>query len=109
MTNEELRAKVQAIASAANRLSQEVTQLLVYVETTQPAVEDKPAKVATPKAAPAKTLKLEDVRAVLTTLSSTKGASAVKALLKDYGAEKLSDIAAQDYPELLAKAQEMSQ
>ena len=44
---------------------------------------------------------------MLTTLSSNKGASAVKALLKDFGAEKLSDIAAQDYPELLAKAEEM--
>lgn len=97
MTNEELAAELAAIAGRlgdiANRLS----------APRQAQAEATPA----PKAEKPKALKLEDVRAVLTTLSSNKGASAVKALLKDFGAEKLSDIAVQDYPELLAKAEEM--
>ena len=99
MTNEELLAKVQALAVAANRLSHDITQLLVSVETNKASVADKAAKAEPPK--------MEDVRAVLTKLSSDKGAVAVKTLLKDFGATKLSDIAAQDYAELLAKAEEM--
>ena len=97
MTNEETIERIRHLAGEIIALTDRVSA----PREPAPAVENKPAK--------AKTLKLEDVRAVLTTLSSTKGASAVKALLKDYGAEKLSDIAAQDYTELLAKAQEMSQ
>lgn len=58
---------------------------------------------------PTKPITLEEVRAKLTALSGSKGGAAVKALLKDFGADKLSDIAAQDYGELLAKAEEMGQ
>jgi hypothetical protein len=60
-----------------------------------------------PTPAPAKPITLEQVRAALTQLASDKGAAQVKTLLKDFGADKLSDIAAQDFAELLAKAEEM--
>ena len=109
MTYKELADRIHAIEMTVEKAHEDLSALLVAVEKMEkaekaPAEEPAPA----PKAEP-KPIKLEDVRAVLTTLSSNKGASAVKALLKDYGAEKLSDIAAQDYAELLAKAQEMSQ
>lgn len=46
----------------------------------------------------------EELRAALTKLASVKGSAAAKALLKDFGADKFSDIAAQDYGEVLAAA-----
>lgn len=97
MTNEEVIERIRHLAGEVIALTDRLSA------PREPLVE------TAPKAEKPKTLKLEDVRAVLTTLSSNKGASAVKALLKDFGAEKLSDIAVQDYPELLAKAQEMGQ
>lgn len=95
MTNEETIERIRALAGEIIALTDRLSA------PREPLVE------AAPKTEKPKALKLEDVRAVLTTLSSNKGASAVKALLKDFGAEKLSDIATQDYPELLAKAEEM--
>lgn len=110
MTYQELADRIHAIEMTVEKAHEDLTALLVAVEKMEKAEkqakgEPAPATLKTE----AKPLKLEDVRAVLTTLSSNKGAAAVKQLLKDFGAEKLSDIAAQDYPELLAKAQEMGQ
>lgn len=108
MTYQELADRIHAIEMTVEKAHEDLTALLVAVEKMETAEEETKAETpAKPKAD--KPLKLEDVRAVLTTLSSNKGASAVKQLLKDFGAEKLSDIAVQDYPELLAKAQEMGQ
>jgi chemotaxis response regulator CheB len=92
-----MRVQLNDIAKALRQIADQIEEA---------AGERKPAGKP-PVETTAKPVKLEDVRAVLTTLSSSQGAAAVKALLKDFGAEKLSDIAAQDYPELLAKAQEM--
>lgn len=73
------------------------------------ALLDEPVAAPAEKKTEAKPITVEDVRAALTRLAGDKGAAAVKALLKDFGAQKLSDIAVQDYPELLAKAEEMGQ
>lgn len=97
MTNEETVERIRALAG-------EIIAMTDRLSAPREPLVEAPDK---PKAN--KPLKLEDVRAVLTQLASTKGADAAKALLKDFGAAKLTDIAAQDYPELLAKAQEMSQ
>lgn len=91
MKNEEIAAEIAAIAGRLGDIA-----LLLSAP-------------AQPKVAPTKPITLEEVRAKLTALSGSKGGAAVKALLKDFGADKLSDIAAQDYGELLAKAEEMGQ
>lgn len=133
MTYQELADRIHAIEMTVEKAHEDLTALLVAVEKMEKAEKaaktivelDANAKAATraanegvknpqmeayaAAAAATKPLKLEDVRAVLTTLSSNKGAAAVKQLLKDFGADKLSDIAVQDYPELLAKAEEMGQ
>ena len=49
--------------------------------------------------------KLEDVRAVLAEISRTGKTTEMKALLKTFNANKLSDIPAERYPELLAAAE----
>lgn len=101
MTNEEM---IERIRSLANSI---LNTLDAHDAQTPPAPE--PAAVEKPKAEKkAKPLTLEDVRAKLTSLAGNRGGALVKALLKDFGAEKLSDIAAQDYPELLAKAEELA-
>lgn len=114
MTYEELADRIHAIEMTVEKAHEDLSALLVAIEKMEK--DEKAAKAfvetkAEEKAAakPAKPVKLEDVRAVLTTLSSNKGASAVKALLAEFDAMKLSDIAAQDYPELLDKAKEMGQ
>lgn len=101
MTNEEM---IERIRSLANSI---LNTLDALDARTPPAPA--PAAVEKRKAEKkAKPLTLEDVRAKLTSLAGNKGGALVKALLKDFGAEKLSDIAAQDYPELLAKAEELA-
>lgn len=96
MRTEELAAQLAAMAGQLGELAAKVA--------AQAATPAKPKK-----AAPAEAPTIEDVRAALTKLAGEKGAAVSKQLLKDYGAEKLSDIAAQDYSELLAKVEEAMQ
>lgn len=91
MKTEELAAQLAAMAGQLGDLA---------AKLAAQAAAEMPAKPK--KAAPAKAPTIEDVRAALTKLASEKGASVSKQLLKDFGAEKLSDIAAQDYSELLS-------
>lgn len=104
MRTEELAAQLAAMSGQLGDLAAKLA--------AQSAAEAAAAKPKTKKAEPAPAAKaptIEDVRAALTKLASEKGASVSKQLLKDYGAEKLSDIAAQDFPELLAKVEEATQ
>lgn len=101
MTTDEILQRLKSIEADVGAL---ITHLVS--DGDQPPAEKPKAK--TKKAEPAPTAKaptIEDVRAALTKLASEKGASVSKQLLKDYGAEKLSDIAAQDFPELLVKVE----
>lgn len=91
------------------------------IEETEPKAEEKPKKPAKNKKAvkeptvtaePAETTKpetkdisLEDVRARLATLSQDGKQADVKALITEFGAQKLSDIPAEKYSELLKKAE----
>lgn len=116
MTYKELADRIHAIEMTVEKAHEDLSALLVAVEKMEedenaaPAEEaPAPAAKPKPKKTEAKPLTLEEVRAKLTSLAGTAGGGAVKKLLKDFGAEKLSDIAAQDYPELLAKAEEMGQ
>jgi hypothetical protein len=84
-----------------------------------PAPEPEKAPVAPPAPpAPApepekKALTLEEVRAALKKIADKDGAgeskhkAAVKALLKEFGADKLPDIKPEDYEALMAKAKEL--
>jgi hypothetical protein len=66
-----------------------------------------PAKAApaTPQIVGGTVVTLECVRAALTKLASAKGATHVKALLADYNAKKLSDLAPINYPAVLFAAE----
>ena len=112
MNYEELADRIHAIEMTVEKAHEDLSALLVAVEKMEKdekaAKTFVEAKAAEKPAAEPKPVKLEAVRAVLTTLSSNKGASAVKALLAEFDAMKLSEIAAQDYPELLAKAEELA-
>ena len=57
----------------------------------------------------AKPLKIEDVRSVLAKLSSQGKTSEMKALLSQFGANKLSDVDPAKYAELLTEAQKIAE
>ena len=74
--------------------------------TAEPVEEGKsPAPVAEADTAPA--IKLEDVRAVLADISRKGHTKEMKALLTEFGAEKLSEVDPSNYPDLLQKAKEV--
>ena len=52
-----------------------------------------------------KTITLEEVRAVLAEKSRDGHTAKIRELLQKYGADKLSEINASDYPALLAEAE----
>lgn len=56
---------------------------------------------------PEKTIRLEDVRTVLSEISRSGHTAEMKALLAKHGAKKLSDIKPEDYAALLAEAEEV--
>ena len=87
------------------------------VKTVKPAATPAVSETATPAPAPAPAqpepaaespsepvIALEEVRAVLARLSQAGKAPAVKALIADAGFSKLTDIPAEQYRGLLAKA-----
>lgn len=71
-------------------------------EPKEPTVTDEPAQNTDPET---KTITLEDVRAKLATLSQDGKQADVKALITEFGAQKLSDIPVEKYPELLKKSE----
>lgn len=56
---------------------------------------------------PLRTITLEEVRAKLSNLSQSGKQKEVKALIKKYGATKLSEISKNQYPNLMKDAEEM--
>lgn len=103
MTYQELADRIHAIEMTVEKAHEDLTALLVAVEKMEKA-EKETAPAEEPKAAPAKTVTLEDVRAALTDLTSAKGAATTKQLLAEYGVKKLSEIAPDKYATLLADA-----
>lgn len=63
---------------------------------------DEPPETPTPEE---KAITLEEVRAVLAEKSRDGHTSKIRELLQNYGADKLSEINASDYPALLAEAE----
>ena len=89
-TIEELRSAAAAITDAANWLSQQFNS---------------DAEEAPTKKEPKPELKLEDVRAVLAEKSRAGHTAEVRALLKKYGAAKLSEIDPTNYEALMKDAE----
>ena len=90
---------VKTARSALDRALTEAEEEDVPVEEDTAAEEDAPAEE---KAA---TITLEEVRAKLAALSQGGKQAEVKALITKYGAQKLSDIPEDKYPDLLKDAE----
>ena len=98
-TIEELRSAAASINAAADWLYQQFSG----DEATAP---EAPAKAK--KENPKPEIKLEDVRAVLAEKSRAGHTAEVRALLKKYGAAKLSEIDPANYEALLQDAEAIS-
>ena len=94
-TIEELRSAAASINAAADWL---------YQQFSSDDTEAQPAK-APVKTKPKPQLKLEDVRAVLAEKSRAGHTAEVRALLKKYGAAKLSEIDPTNYEALMKDAE----
>lgn len=123
ITAPEVVEAIERLVEVAANLSNEtvIKEELAEVKETEPKEEEKPKKPAKSKKEPkeptvtdepvetkepgAKTITLEDVRAKLATLSQEGKQSDVKSLITEFGAQKLSDIPAEQYPELLKKSE----
>lgn len=92
---EELRSAAASINAAADWLYQQFSG-----DNTEAQPAEAPAKEA-----PKPQLKLEDVRAVLAEKSRSGHTTEVRALLKKYGADKLSEIDPANYEALLQDAE----
>ena len=95
MTIEELRNAATAINDAANWLAAQFSS----------ASEEAPAEKPAAKVERKPEIKLEDVRAVLAEKSRAGHTAEVRALLKKYGAAKLSEIDPANYEALLKDAE----
>jgi hypothetical protein len=101
MTKTEIGDELDLIKQMVEALDAALTKLAIAVEKDEKAEAAAPPKRET-------IVTLEEVRAALTQLASAKGADAAKKLLADYGAKKITDMAAQDYAELLADAERLN-
>ena len=95
-TIEELRTAAASINAAADWLYQQFSG-----DDNEAQVTEAPAKKENPKPE----IKLEDVRAVLAEKSRAGHTAEVRALLKKYGAAKLSEIDPANYEALMKDAE----
>lgn len=84
-------------------LAESIETLVNAVEEKEEVEESKEVKNAEKK----QSYSLEEVRAVLASLSQAGKQVQVKSLITSFGAKKLSDIPATQYTELLEKASEL--
>jgi hypothetical protein len=99
--------KEAQIVATIHRIGEDIIaladHLAAYVkeeetENVEPVAEETPATPA---------IKLEDVRTVLAEISRSGKTAQMKELLGRFGAAKLSDVKAEDYPALLEAAKEV--
>ena len=98
MTIEELRSAATAINEAANWLAEQFGG----------TAEEPPAKEPAAKGEKKTELKFEDVRAVLAKKSRAGHTAAIRTLLQEYGASKLSAVDPKHYEALLKDAEVLS-
>ena len=94
-TIEELRSAAASINAVADWLYQQFSGDVDETQTTE----------APTKKEPKRELKLEDVRAILAEKSRAGHTAEIRALLKKYGAAKLSEIDPANYEALLHDAE----
>ncbi|MBR0185283.1 MAG: hypothetical protein IJQ24_04570 [Synergistaceae bacterium] len=100
-----MMTKNEALKAVAKRLvdlSEAVLNLIDQEEPTS-VVNEEPATVKE------ETIKLEDVRAVLSKISRAGKVAEMKALLAEYGVTKLSDVDPANYPALLSEANKIAE
>lgn len=110
---EEQRAAEDA-KPAKSKKAKPAADLLPAATVTEPAPVATPEEVSAPApeqaaptpatAEPVVEMKLEDVRALLTSISRAGKTAEVKALLQEFGKEKLTDIDPKDYAAVVEKA-----
>lgn len=109
----EIKVTVEAspeLMTAIDTLTTTLANLVGLKEKTKPTTtsapaetkETKPADKTKPAHQPAYTL--ETVRAKLAALSQSGKQKEVKAIIESFGAAKLTDIPAENYPEVMEKA-----
>ena len=94
---------LKAVAKGLVDLSEAVLNLIAPEE---PAKEE-PADIK--EDVKAESIKLEDVRAVLSKISRAGKVAEMKALLAEYGVTKLSDVDPANYPALLSEANKIAE
>lgn len=99
---------LSALTAALQELTAQTTDNYVnsFEEIYNPETDDAPA--AEQQSAPAPTVTIEEVRAVLSELSRAGKTAQVKELLKKHGGEKLSAVDPAKYPALLQEAGELN-
>lgn len=96
--------QISIIAQAMSALLSDVTPAPMPMPMPAPVPKAK-TKPAPAPAAAALEVTLEQVRAKLSDLSKQSKSAEAKAMLAEYGVTKLTDVPAEKYAELLAKAE----
>lgn len=104
----ELVNALNALTAVLQKFTAQTTDNYVnsFEEIYNPETDDAP--VAEQQSAPAPTVTIEEVRAVLSELSRAGKTAQVKELLKKHGGEKLSVVDPAEYPALLQEAGELN-
>lgn len=102
----ELIREVNEHGQALMEISEQLRVMFTATENETPQEEPKAEKKAEKKA-PAKKIELADVRAVLVEKSRAGFDEEIRSLIKECGADKLSEVDPSMYETLLAKAKEV--
>jgi len=104
----ELVNALNALTAALQKFTAQTTDNYVnsFEEIYNPETDDAPA--AEQQSAPAPTVTIEEVRAVLSELSRAGKTAQVKELLKKHGGDKLSAVDPAEYPALLRETGELN-
>ena len=99
---------MRSLADVVEAIAETYNDTVLTVDTTAAVIEaEEPKQIEEkqPKKEEKKELTFEEVRAVLATKSREGHAAEVKAILTEFGVEKISDIEPAQYEELLAKVE----
>lgn len=106
----EIKVTVEAapeLMTAIDTLSAALVELVGAKEKTKPTDSVKPTDKPADKPADQPAYTLETVRAKLANLSQSGKQKEVKAIIESFGVAKLTDIPAENYPEVMRKAAEL--
>lgn len=95
---EDMRSLADSIQAVADAMTQ---------SEAQPDTAPKAAETPVPKTKAETKITIEEVRAVLISLSQDGYGEQIRAIFKRYGAEKLSGVAGSDYAAVIQDAEEL--